>query len=405
MNMDEQKKQALIEKLRDITSTMPDASIWQKVPPPSRTQVVEGGVVFLAGQGLETFEQLYKQFEKERGWREKFSREHIEEEVIFPLLSCVLQHENVNQLLDTLVSQCDNYLEAHTAYIPIEMVEMEIDELELGNITLRNMRGKHFNTFTQQVESELVRRAATQEEQERDLKRWRKWVRPLLKGKIVAAYTTVAEPFRVQELAEQECAHVIDVLRYFIFVSKKDSKSNLGLPGELGYGWSEVAIASSTYGFSTRSEPRGSQRFRITQQTLQAMKDAGVHDLLDMYRPGKKTDFSDTLLTGIHWVANALIQTEPANEFLSLVSCLETFLTRDAGDTGSISNAIAVGVAWVLGQNFAERQVIRKEMKKLYDKRSSITHGGQQDELVDDLLVLRERVRAFAILPSIRHCL
>ena len=89
------------------------------------------------------------------------------------------------------------------------------------------------------------------------------------------------------------------------------------------------------------------------------------------------------------------MQVEPANEFLSLVNCLETFLTRDIGDTASISNAFAVGVAWVLGQNFAERKSLRKEMKKLYDKRSSITHTGQQDDLADGLHLLRERVKSF----------
>jgi hypothetical protein len=47
------------------------------------------------------------------------------------------------------------------------------------------------------------------------------------------------------------------------------------------------------------------------------------------------------------------------------------------------------------GTKFSERQALRKEMKKLYDKRSSITHTGQQDDLADDLLLLRERVKAF----------
>jgi hypothetical protein len=85
-------------------------------------------------------------------------------------------------------------------------------------------------------------------------------------------------------------------------------------------------------------------------------------------------------------VANALMQVDPANEFLSLVNCLETFLTLE-GDAESISKAISVGVAWDLGQNFAQRQSFRKEMKKLYDKKSSITHRGQQDDLADGLLL------------------
>jgi hypothetical protein len=134
--------------------------------------------------------------------------------------------------------------------------------------------------------------------------------------------------------------------------------------------------------------------FYITEQTRLEMQEAGIFDLIDMYRAEKKTDFSDTLLTGINWAANAFMQVEPANEFLSLVICLETFLTRERDGRG-ITNAISEGVAWVLGQNSAERQALRKEMKKLYRERSSITHTGQQDDLADDLLLLRERVKAF----------
>ena len=150
----------------------------------------------------------------------------------------------------------------------------------------------------------------------------------------MATYSTIAEPLRAQELAEQECAGVIDILRYFIFASKKNRSINIGLSGEFGYDLSEVVIASSTYKFDVRSGVRGPDLFDITEHTLLEMQEAGIYDLIDMYSEEKKTDFSDTLLTGIHWAANAFIQVEPANEFLSLVSCLETFLTRDIGDAG-----------------------------------------------------------------------
>ena len=395
IDMDEQKKQAIIDKLTFIINSMPDDSAYLAAPPPKIDQVVEDGILFLAGESYVAFDKLCDMLQSEKGWREKFSREYLEEEVIFPLLNSALISSDRMQLyhdLDAIVSECDSYAEEHTAYIPIDGINMGVDQLTLGKITLRNMKGTQFITFAQQVESEIERHESVQEKREKRLQRWHDYIQPLLKGKTVATCSTIAEPLRAQELAEQECAHVIDIFRYFIFVSKKKRSINIGLPGELGYGLSEVVVASSTYELTTRSEVRGPDLFDITAQTLLEMQQAGIYDLIDMYRAEKKTDFSDTLLTGIHWVANALMQVEPANEFLSLVNCLETFLTRDVGDAGSISNAIAVGVAWILGPDFAERQALRKEMKKLYDKRSSITHTGQQDDLADDLLLLRERV-------------
>jgi hypothetical protein len=53
---------------------------------------------------------------------------------------------------------------------------------------------------------------------------------------------------------------------------------------------------------------------------INVKEEADVYDLIGMYRTEKAMDFSQTLLTGVHQVANALMQVEPANEFLSLVN-------------------------------------------------------------------------------------
>jgi hypothetical protein len=132
------------------------------------------------------------------------------------------------------------------------------------------------------------------------------------------------------------------------------------------------------------------------------MENVGVFALVDMLDARNKTDFSDTLLTGVYWVANALIQDDPANEYLSLVSCLETFLTPGRKDIGTIRNAVAVGVSWVLGRNAENRLSLYREVGTLYNKRSEITHGGEQKEIVKLLPRLREIVGAF-ILVMVRR--
>jgi hypothetical protein len=318
--------------------------------------------------------------------------------VIFPLLNRALIGCNKEQLyhdLETIFSKLDSYTEKHTAYIRIVGISMKMDQLTLGKITLRNMRGAQFITFAQQIESEIVRHESVQEKREKRLQRWHDYIQPLLKGKTVATYSTIAEPLRARELAEQECARVIDILRYFIFVTNKKRSINIGLPGELGHGLSEVVVASSTYEFDTLWESKGPDLFNITEQTELEMREESIYDLIDMYRAEKKTNFSSTLLTGIYWVANALTQVEPANEFLSLVSCLETFLTREKTDIGSITNAIAGGVGWVLGSNVEERLNFHREMKTIYIERSTISHGGNQKEIAKLLPRLRIIVRTF----------
>jgi hypothetical protein len=259
IDMDEQKQQAVIDKLTFINS-MPDHSAYLAAPPPRIEQVVEDGILFLAGDSYVAFGGLCHMLQLEKGWREKFSREYLEEEVIFPLLNNALINSDRMQLhhdLDAIVSACDRYAEEHTAYIPIDGINMGVHQLTLGKITLRNMQGAQFITFASQGASGIIRHESVRENRERRLQRWRDYLQPLLRGKTVANYSTIAEPFRAQELAEQECARVIDILRFFIFVSNY-----------------------------------------ITEQTRLELQDAGIYDLIDMYREEKKTDFSDTLLTG-----------------------------------------------------------------------------------------------------------
>jgi len=116
--MDEQKKQAVIDKLTFIINSMPDHSAYLAAPPPRIEQVVEDGILFLAGDSYVAFGGLCHMLQLEKGWREKFSREYLEEEVIFPLLNNALINSDRMQLhhdLDAIVSACDRYAEEHTA--------------------------------------------------------------------------------------------------------------------------------------------------------------------------------------------------------------------------------------------------------------------------------------------------
>src|SRR5205809_537597 len=59
--------------------------------------------------------------------------------------------------------------------------------------------------------------------------------------------------------------------------------------------------------------------------------------------------------------------------------------------------AIAGGVGWVLGHNPEERLNLQREMKSIYDKRSTISHGGEQKEIANLLPRLRFIVGAFIL--------
>jgi hypothetical protein len=178
IDMDEQKKQAVSDKLTFIIYSMPDHSAYLAAPPPRIEQVIEDGILFLAGDSYVAFDELCHMLQLEKGWRERLSREYLEEEVIFPLLNNALINSDrmLHHDLDAIVSACDRYTEEHTAYIPIDGINMGVDQLTLGKITLRNMQGAQFITFAQQGESGIVRHESVLENRERRLQRWRDYL-------------------------------------------------------------------------------------------------------------------------------------------------------------------------------------------------------------------------------------
>jgi hypothetical protein len=274
---------------------------------------------------------------------------------------------------------------------------MLIDRVDLGKITLTNMQGKQFEDYVKQAEIQIMQCTPNQDDNEQHLNNWRRMALPLLKDRAVAIYTTVAESTRAQELAEEEFSRVLDILRYFLFLAfQKRMEFDIGLRGNIHRGIGEAVIISADYRvFHSPRIFKGPRQFEITQEIVDAMQKVGVQALAEMLHPNKKTNFSDTLFTGVHWVANAQTQTDPANEFLSLVSCLETFLTPSKTDLGTIRNAVASGVGWVLGRNLQDRLNLHKEVNTLYDKRSTISHGGKQEDLSPHLPRLRDIVGAF----------
>jgi Apea-like HEPN len=338
-------------------------------------------------------------FQGETEWRNKFSEDYIDKHAK-QLLNSVLKDGNADkahEYLATIIADLDAYAAVHTLYLPVDGIEMHIDILKLGEITLINMRGKQLEVFEKDFESRIMQHLTTQEGKEQSLKFWREQALPLLRNKTVAVYTVTAEPTRAKELAEEEWYQIALILRYFIFQAyQKRMHISIGLRGDVRYGVGEAVIVELPYETCQTSRTSKSPRpLEINQEIKDAMENEGVFALVDMLDMRNKTDFSDALLTGVYWVANALIQDDPANEYLSLVSCLETFLTPGRKDIGTIRNAVAVGVSWVLGHNAEDRLSLYQEVGTLYNKRSEITHGGEQREIAKLLPKLRDIVGAF----------
>jgi hypothetical protein len=213
---------------------------------------------------------------------------------------------------------------------------------------------------------------------------------------VVAEFSAVAEPIRAKEIAVDETRRAMDLLRYAIpFLVPEHYKSlsmNVGITGDINEGEIRAVILPclDDKSITFTSESKGPiLPFDVTRETINKLRECGALDVAAILAKPASTlsDFERVLLRGIHWFGNALPQKESANELLSLVTCLETFLTPR--DSNPIGTAIAEGVALLLGKSVDDRKKLKKRVKDFYGKRSGVSHGGEKAVLESDLAELR----------------
>ena len=130
--------------------------------------------------------------------------------------------------------------------------------------------------------------------------------------------------------------------------------------------------------------------FVVSQASIAEMSRLGIFEMAKVLEKPEdsRTDFEETIIRGIHWFANAQTQVERENQLLSLVTCLETFLTP-AG-TEPIATAVAEGLAILVFDDLENRKRLKRRIKDVDGKRSRVSHGGRKAVLDADLNDLRE---------------
>jgi len=209
---------------------------------------------------------------------------------------------------------------------------------------------------------------------------------------ICAEFRVVAEPQRAEERAVEECNRVLELLRYSIPSLYKDFQRV-----EIGFLWEIIqshgavlTVESLTPAYHCSSRIIGpATPFEINETTLQAFESLGVFQVGKILQKNQEAnDFEKAILRAIHWHGTSVSQTEIENKFLNLLISIESVLTPKGRE--SITNAIAEGVALVLGDDLETCRRLKKRMKELYSNRSGLSHGGSKEILESDLLHLQD---------------
>jgi hypothetical protein len=380
--MNANRRQALAAQLVNVAAKLKDADT---IPGSARfIGVLVGEKHFgLAGEDADSFDEMSSTLLQQSGWVEKYSETHIGN-LLRTLLGDLYGSNTparAEQLLADLDAGYQAYLKRHTVLVPLSGITMHESELVIGQVAIKKIA-------PDELRRRLGMHAGTQ---------FGRHLIESLGNLVVAEFSAIAEPVRAKEIALDETRRAMDLLRYAIpFIVPECFKRlsvNVGITGDITEAEIRAVIlpCEDDRSITFTSENKGPiLPLAVSRETIDKLRECGAQDVAAILAKAAPclSDFERVLLRGIHWFGNALPQREPENELLSLVTCLETFLTPRDGNP--IGTAIAEGVALLLGNTLDERKKLKKRVKDLYGKRSSVSHGGEKAVLESDLAELRE---------------
>jgi len=198
-----------------------------------------------------------------------------------------------------------HYTDKQVAYVPLDNIILDVDELQIGRVTLVKMTDTVLETVIKTLEDTIMSSSHNEEDKPLIIQNQRQFYVEHFRDKVCAKFSLVAETDIVKERAEEETRRVIDLLRYsipFLYsnlyptywcpsasirkqlkIAHAERRSNdvdtnqthigLGLQGEVGMSTRQIIIVQeNALGFNWQDRYVGTRPFVISQQHIERMK-------------------------------------------------------------------------------------------------------------------------------------
>lgn len=372
--------------------------------PMTRQRIISrsNGGFTLYGEYIDKYDRLIETLLVKEGWGDKYSERHLSNEVSDLIVEALNSDDPVSfsALFEDLVTEYEQFSEKRTVFVPLSGIRLGVDEFTIGNVSLVGMTDELMGHILEHHKNIIMSMPYDSEEKERLIQEAQD-VLEKNRGKVCARFTTVAEHRRAGERAKEEARRVIDLL-VFATPAIYDERLQIavGIEHEAAVRAVRLITVLDEQGrqFNRHYDNVGPyQDFEVNEATINRLNDIGVMEVSAiLQKPTDKiTEFENTILRGIHWLASALRQTERENAFLNLITCVETYLTPRDGNP--IGTAIAEGVALILGKNLSSRKAIKEKIKNYYRKRSGVSHGGEKAVLDSDYREMLETAGSLTV--------
>jgi Apea-like HEPN len=389
-----ENKKNLVAKIRAIAEKN------SKVDTPSermRRYLSYEGIGFtLIDAEVENYNTIVKTFFQQLKWSKKYSEGKTEEKVRELVAQAISgrSDEEISELIQKMVDEFDAENKQMRVFLPIDGIETP-KSITIGEVTFKPSSQALKREVTELFQKVIKTTPGNKKQHAHAENRAQVFIDGIFMHPTIAEYLVVAEGNRARELAVTQLRRILDVIRVTIPVIYSDQKRvEVGIGGEVVNSSQFVASISESAGTLDESKLKPFTLFRLDEASVNKMREWGFLYALELQLQKPDREFSQMeqkYLQAIHWLANAQIQTEVENKVLSLVTCLEVFLSPEKNSGSPITNTVAEAYAFLMIPNLKPRErsnkciqkiyELRKRAKRrvqeLYDLRSQISHGGK----------------------------
>ena len=114
-----------------------------------------------------------------------------------------------------------------------------------------------------------------------------------------------------------------------------------------------------------------------------------MDEFREKYAPPEPTRRSRRFAIAVHrWLASTRYSHDVYSSFIDIRVALEAILLP--GTPGELSYRLSQNGAWYLGENFEQRRMYRKQLKRAYKLASRIVHAEVLEQSEENMAVLRD---------------
>lgn len=308
--------------------------------------------------------------------------------LIFDWLRDNYKNVTNKSMTEYVISECEKLCQELEIWIPIALTHIQ-SETELGKIIIKIITKEKITHWQENIK-------VNSNEKDKKIQQYFGNVRKKLQGLAAATIKLSAEPQRAKEIALEESEKSISLLRFFApSMLLPEIVSYCTVLGKENLETIKYLAIKDDKLLRITDEivDKASQPWIINNEFISMIKNEGLDNLHNLLIDDQKSKFKETLLNSLLIYTKSCLHKDLSDKLIYILVALESILLKNENEP--IQQNISERLAFFIARKINERKEIIKNVKRIYDLRSSFIHHAHSIDDIESLRVFMHNVWSF----------